>query len=245
MTNLAYSKILQRNVRLDNLNELGVPTPTKIKAAIEAGRTQEALALVDYLNPEGKAVHDIMCQWPYANLSFIADRFGEEQVYHALRYAFEVVGQSSLFKALLGAKSLEELIPIIAESWRVHRMGPGETGEFSIVDDGDKYVLTMDPCGTGGRIRRAGLGGNLGVTKIAYPWSWGKVGVPYYCAHCCVFNEIIPTERNGYPARITLYNDDPNEPHRMLIYKNPENIPEEYFTRIGFKKDLSRIKKRR
>lgn len=254
MVNLVYSKVLGRKVRLDDWNEIGISTWTKIKEAIEAGRTQQALELVDYLNPESKTIHDLYCDWAYADLTFIAENFGEEQVYHALRYAFQTVGQTPLFKALLYARSLEETLQIVAETYRAHRIGRGEMGNFTIVDEGDRYMLTMDPCSSGGRMRQTGeIDGlpprtgppyNLGVTKKAHPWSWGKVGIPYYCLHCCVWSEIIPTERNGYPARLTLYSDDPYQPCGLVYYKNPADIPEEYFTRIGFKKDISRMKKR-
>mgnify|MGYP001573080059 CR=1 FL=1 len=254
MANLVYSDVMKRKVRLEPWGEIGVSTVTKIKEAINAGRLQEALDLVDYINVESKPIHDLYCDWAYADLDFIANKFGEEQVYHALRYAFNTVGQSSFFKGLLGAKSVEEALQIVAESYRGHHMGPKEEGDITILDKGDRYVLIPEICGSGGRMRmigvvdgtppRTGPPYNLGVTKKAYPWSWGKAGVPYYCLHCCVWSEIIATERNGYPARITLYSEDPYKPCHMVYYKNPEDIPEQFFARIGFKKDVSRMKKR-
>jgi hypothetical protein len=100
-------------------------------------------------------------------------------------------------------------------------------------------VIYLDPCGTGGRMRREGRTEppfNYGVTQKAYPWSWGKAGVPYYCVHCCLMSEIYPIESQGVPHRITGYSDDPHEPCAFYIYKSPELIPEEYFTRIGKQK---------
>ncbi len=107
--------------------------------------------------------------------------------------------------------------------------------------------MVFDPCGSGGRMRRTGeidkippRDGppfNLGRTKKAWPWSWSKAGVPYYCVHCCIWSEIIPTELNGYPTRVTLWNEDPEKPCRWAFYKKPDLIPEEYFTRIGMKRD--------
>jgi hypothetical protein len=119
-------------------------------------------------------------------------------------------------------------------------------GDITVAEEEDKYVIYLDPCGSGGRMRREGRDKppyNYGKTKKAYPWSWGKAGVPYYCVHCCIWSEIIPTEQQGYPHRVTAYSDDPNEPCAFYIYKRPELIPEEYFARIGKKKDLSRMRK--
>jgi hypothetical protein len=113
--------------------------------------------------------------------------------------------------------------------------------------------MGFNPCGSGGRMRRIGEVDktpprtgkvfNLGVTKKAYPWSWGKVGVPYYCIHCCVFHEILPIEWRGYPIKITEYSDDPMAPCYWYFYKDPALIPDHYFTRIGKKKDPSKFKK--
>ena len=77
---------------------------------------------------------------------------------------------------------------------------------------------------------------NLGVTKKAYPWSWSKVGVSYYCTHCCIMTEIIPIERLGYPLIITEYPDDPKKDCRRIIYKQKKSVPEIYYTRVGKRK---------
>jgi hypothetical protein len=76
---------------------------------------------------------------------------------------------------------------------------------------------------------------NFGATKKAYPWSWGRTNVPYYCIHCAV-NEILPTEWGGYPLWVTGYSDDAAVPCYWHFYKNPARIPAEYFERLGFKK---------
>ncbi len=98
--------------------------------------------------------------------------------------------------------------------------------------------MSFDPCGSGGRMRRIGqLDGipprtgepiNLGVTKKAYTWSWGKTGVPYYCLHCSVWHEIMHIEKTGVPVKITDYDPDPEAPCVWYIYKDPQAIPEEF-----------------
>jgi len=110
MVKLVYSDILGRKIRSDPWEELGVSTWTKIKEAIQAGRTQEALDLVDYLKPESKLIHDSYCDWTYADLTFVAQNFSEEQVYHALRYAGKVMAKSAkgAYKKSAGAKMTRE-----------------------------------------------------------------------------------------------------------------------------------------
>ena len=68
--------------------------------------------------------------------------------------------------------------------------------------------MWMDPCGSGGRMRRGdaidgtpsrfGPPSGFGVTSKAYPWSWGKEGVPYDCLHCANM-EILSIEWGDAP----------------------------------------------
>jgi hypothetical protein len=43
-------------------------------------------------------------------------------------------------------------------------------------------------------------------------------------------------ELRGFPVKITDYQDDPEAPCRWFFYKNANDIPEEYYTRIGMEK---------
>jgi len=239
MVRLEKSETLGRIIRQDELGQLGISTWTKIKEAIKGGKTKEALDLVDYLNVEGKRLHDVLCDSIWASETYIADNLGEEALYQAVRKMVEQPGYRGL-----NILSTEDYVLLRAESERAQRSGPNEMGDITVTEEEDKYVISLDPCGSGGRMRREGRAEppyNYGKTKKAYPWSWGKVGVPYYCLHCCIWSEILPIEQLGYPHRITAYSDNPNDPCAFYIYKKPELIPEEYFTRIGKKKDLSRI----
>lgn len=250
MVNLVQSEILGRMIRLDPVGELGVSTLARIKEAIEASRREEALALVDYLQPEGKRLHDILCDWSYGLLNYLAGTYGEEEVYRAQRStAFLVKGA---FGAHAARMSLHEYLAYQSESMRSHRCGPGEMGDFQIREEEDRYVMSFDPCGSGGRMRRGsdldltpprtGPPYSLGRTKKPYPWSWGKAGVPYYCTHCCIMSEIIPIENQGYPLRVCDYSDNPQDPCVWLFYKDPHSIPEKYFTRVGKVKDPAKFK---
>jgi len=69
----------------------------------------------------------------------------------------------------------------------------------------------------------------------AYPWSWGRKGVPYYCCHCYLMHDIIPIEIRGSPCE-SLIRENGKDPCIYYYYKKPELIPEEFFTRIGVKK---------
>ena len=250
MVKIVESKWLGVTIRSEDWDELGVSTWVKIKEAIQEGRKQEALDLVDYLSIESYLVHHIMPNWTYYLLTYLADNYGEGKVYETMRESGELLRRGAIEAA--AKMPVEELVRVNAQTQRAHRCGPGELGNITITEDDEKYVISFDPCGSGGSMRRTreldktpamtGPPYNLGKTKKPYPWSWSKAGVPYYCTHCCIWSEILPTEYIGYPLRVCFYNDDPEKPCAWAFYKNPELIPKEYFTRIGRVKDPSKFK---
>jgi len=104
-----------------------------------------------------------------------------------------------------------------------------------IRDEGDRYVLVFDPCGSGGAIRRCGLPG-LAVLKEAAPETWLRSNeVPMYCAHCAM-NELTSIRRLGYPAWVTEFDPDPARPCGWAVYKDRSAIPDRYFARLGAKR---------
>jgi hypothetical protein len=234
-----------RNLRTDDtLEELGKSSYDVLRDLIREGKTEEALKFVDYVQHEFKWLHDLYCDWAWADVDYVAKTHGEEEVEKMLRYARELLMKTA-YKGQGKVTPLDN-IRLFAEGMRAHRCGPGESGNIKIWEEKDRYVMEFDPCGSGGRQRRTGeLDGlpprneepfNLGCTQKAYSWSWGKKNVPYYCLHCSVWHEIMMIERLGYPAKITDYNEDPNAPCRWYFYKDPKDVPEEYYERVGLKK---------
>ncbi len=174
--------------------DLGVSTVTKALEAIDSGRLSEAKELVKYLSLEWKGLHDLYADWSWAMYDYIADKFGEEELLNAIKTAHAVqLDQLAQASKMLSAR---EFVEIAAESIRAHRSGPSQLGDVEVKDEGDRYVIELDPCGSGGRMRRGdpvagtpprtGAPYNYGVVKGAYPWTWGKKTVPRYCVHCCV-----------------------------------------------------------
>ncbi|MCI5064632.1 hypothetical protein MRY87_02780 [bacterium] len=130
---------------------------------------------------------------------------------------------------------------MLAEHLRHHFSGPGRKGSVRIEEDDKTYRLIFEPCGTGGAMRREQLPW-LHIINEACPETWGiSRQVNSYCAHCAQ-NEITSMGKLGYPAWVTEYKPDAKAPCGWTIYKDPNDIPEEYFTRIGFKKDPTLFK---
>ena len=234
MVRLGMSEVLGRVLRKDDLADLGVSTRRLLVDAIESNRKEEALRLLEYQAFE-RAQGPMLIFWIEQMLTLIGNRMGEETLYESLRISAE------------HWRERYEKVPLLSPEERLQFWVevPRGAGDVEIAEDEEKYTIDLEPCGSGGRLRLAERNGRvqLGRTLEAYPWSWGKVGVPYWCCHCCVMNEILPIEWNGFPVRVTEYLDNPHGSCRVLIYKDPSLIPEQYFERVGKRKDPSSFRK--
>ncbi len=160
-----------------------------------------------------------MCDWAWALISVVARTWGEAVLGEVLRVTEEP--WVTVRYAKIAALSVEDSLRLTVEGMRGHFSGPDRRGEISVVEETDRYVLSFDACGTGGRMRRgdvaAGTGSRLAPpynflnVAGAYNWTWNRKGVCAYCAHCAVVNQILPIEKLGRPMRMTLYPDDPDD----------------------------------
>jgi hypothetical protein len=233
MAKLEYSEILGRMIRKEGVDELGTGTVRVINDLIDQGKTEEAKAMVEYFRTEMLVVHDIYAQYVQDILAFIARTYGEDQVEAAFRAALGT--WFAVRYEAYNRMSLEEKVQLTAEGMRCHLDGPERKGDFTLIEEQERYVFKWDPCGSGGALRRRALaeGTEVESAKEAHSWTWGKKNVCLYCSHCSLVNEILPIENFGYPNRITEYPENPGDPCTWYIYKNPDDIPEQYYARIG------------
>jgi hypothetical protein len=215
-----------------------------MEEAIRRGDAQAAGRLLDARDDEDRLIHDVLSDWAWALLTIIARTWGEEVLGDAMRVTMEPwIGVRYENLRDLG---VEDSLRLTVEGMRGHFSGPGRRGQVSVVEEADRYVMSFDACGTGGRMRRgdplAGSGSRLDPPYHflniagAYDWTWNRKGVCAYCAHCSIVNQILPIEQLGRPMRMTLYPDNPNDPCRWIIYKDPPGFPEEAFSQVGLRK---------
>jgi len=224
MIRLAKSEVFGRKIRQDDPPDLATSTWTLVRDAMQDGDMNKALELMDYGLAESKAMHDALVAFVDDGCTYIAG-LGEEEVNKFLRQKY----YDRIKKMISVIPGVEDNLRLFTEYQRSH------FSDFTVVEEPDRYVVTYDPCGSGGRLMRTK---DVARTKKAYPWSWNKSNVPYYCLHCCVAWETIPIELRGYPIRINLIPEKPEDPCVHLYYKKPELIPEEYFARVGATKTI-------
>lgn len=235
--NLSKSDLLNRDLRQDMPDEVGVSTLKQAYDAMSRGDLEEARRITEYARLEWQIVHDMYVNWSWSFFTYIADTYGEAELEKAFRSILGSYYKSRYDKVM--ASSVETQLQLTVEGLRGHLMGPGRQGEIQIIDEPDRFVLKLDPCGSGGVARQRVESGNeanpemFGFSKQAHPWTWGKERVCYYCAHCTMVNEVLSIENYGHPMRVTEYPEKAEDPCTWYIYKDPAKIPAEYYERVG------------
>ena len=217
-----------RKNRQEELAVAGFSTWEMVRGLLRAGEIDDALLLIDQGLSEVKEVHHNLVNSIGDYLKYLFSILPEERIEMILRERYfstakrNVQAKASVEKIMLGFVRYQR----------------ANNSVVTIKDEPDRYVVTYNPCGSGGFLIK-----NRPELKLekAYAWSWSKPGVSYYCLHCCIAWEIIPTELRGYPLYIHLPPEHPDAPCLQFHYKNPELIPEEYFSRIGKSKTIKHI----
>jgi len=212
-----------------------------LRDAIAGTDREAARSGIEEVMTRNRLVHEIYCDWCWALLTRIRDVVGEERFGPAMRATMED-WVTVRYKDMLDM-SAAELLQLTVEGLRGEFFGPDLLGDIEIAEEEDRYVLSFDPCGTGGRMRRgvAQLGTPprteqpyaFGVSHEAHDWSWNEKGVCLYCTHCADINELLPIDRTGRPMRVTEHPKSPGDKCRWYIYKRPELIPAEFYERVG------------
>ena len=180
--------------------------------------------------------HDLLLRYLWSFPSVLNNTNGQAMAEEGLRDSFGACSfQESMWRIF------ESLAPVaraafLAEHLRAHFSGANREGTVEIIEEADRYRLVFAPCGSGGAMRREGAGSwadGMTVFRDASPATWGRAGqVSAYCSHCA-FNEIKSVKRMGFPLWVTEFNPDPEKPCGWTVFKDPKNIPDSYFERIG------------
>lgn len=263
----------ERKAQLDGLRELLAfpdgspfePAPAWMELCARAGALAGSVRIGEGLDAEAldeirerwRQLHDRWVDLMSGILAHVAERFGEDALEHCYRHVLEPYFQERYTPYDLGHQDYEQTIYrnlyLSFEAMRGHLCGPQRRGEIELSEDEDKWVLSFDPCGSGGRSNRGDPVEDtpprpeppyrFGVTQERHDWAWNEIGVCHYCAHCCLALERLPAERWGHPVRVVdspLYPEETSGEHPQkctwTIYKRLDAIPEQAYRRIGMTK---------
>ena len=217
----------------EELINLGTQTRDLIKEAIDAGDNEKAKLLTDRMYNELAFIHDGYMCWIAGLLTHIYNKYGGPALEEA-----EIEAHTLERKISMPPPSKNDFRTVVEHT--VAALHGHVHAQTMLTEDDEKVTISVDPCGSGGRIiQMGGYEPENGLAKIAEAasYTWGQSDLPIYCVHCPI-TEKMSVEGGGTFRSVK---DFPvNEPKgpccEYHIYKNPDDIPERYYTRIGKKK---------
>jgi hypothetical protein len=164
-----------------------------------------------------------------------------------------------------GIGSAEQRVRRAALWARSDRGGP-DGSSVRVIDEPERIILELAPCGSVGRRQKtidqpspvaAAVGKELGtdlylrypltprtqppysagVTSERHPVAWNKSGIPHLCTRCCAHFELAALARTGYLTTVVERSEDATDTTcRWFFYKDLDDVPEEYYLRLGVRK---------
>lgn len=221
----------------------GVPEENKALAALADGRDDDARHWLERMHLAYLNVHDLQVAWMQDQLSFIASEYEEDAVLETVLHTHQDIWGDRY--AAWDEMTPWEKVCLTVEGMRGgHFSGMRRRGDVIVEDQGERFMVAFDPCGSGGVMRRGDPEtgrapwplAEHGVNEIPHEWVWQKTDVHWYCAHCAIAMEWLPGRTRGYLLRPLDHTLDHQAPCPWYIYKEDRLIRAEHYPRTGQRK---------
>lgn len=219
--------------------EFGVAPLRRLQAAIREGDNARASAALERLWLEFKIPHDVLVAWINEMLNYLS-RTTEQRVLDSILETHQSIWGDRY--ATWDQMTPWEKVALTVEGMRGHLSGASRKGDVMVREEEDRFVIAFDPCGTGGVLRRGDPETGRpayrtdGVNREAHDWTWGKVGVHWYCSHCAIAMEWLPGRRRGHPLRPLDHTLDHQAPCVWYVYKDESQTRDYHYPRTGLVK---------
>jgi len=219
------------------LKDMSCSLNQRARELILHGDREAALQVVEESLAGKKGFHDFAVKWANLLLAYIGDKLGDDavlEVHEQFAQVFRppVIKQWEAAGADPDAFPLEEFIEQRTSMWH------GHDNEFTWEEDEDKYILTLTPCESGGRLNEWLDGNRAARMKGKEPYAYNQEGFSYYCLHCPTMWELGWIKQYGYPLIIFFPPQETGEPCVQHFYKHPRLIPDEYYQRLGIERRI-------
>lgn len=212
----------------EQLADMSRRTIDKLCDAADAGDTELVKTLAQAMYDQFTHLHDGYMAWIAGLLTYLYDKGGIAEVEAAERYAHAKEGQ------LVFLPPERTDIKFMVEKMAAELQG--HVHQFmTLEEDDEKVVLTNRPCGSGGRLIQMGAyQPDVGMAIIKEPSdiTFNTADYPVYCVHCPLFNMNAVDELGDF----LFLNNPPQKDGsycQFIFYKDKNNIPEEYYKRLG------------
>jgi hypothetical protein len=213
------------------LKEMGTRTLDLLTEAIESGDKDKAKQLAERMYQETLKMHDMYVDWTASFMDWIYKNYGDDALLQA---------EKKVFKDFIGKLPDLRKVPFRLRAQGTVNSLRGHQQPLKIVEDDEKICITMEPCGSGELLVQRGRYGppcNLSMIQKPHIITGGKTDFPVYCTHEPVL-ELIAIEMFGYPITVCFPPEKVAREGgcRFCIYKNFNDIPEEFWTKVGKQK---------
>lgn len=240
---LRFDKGAQRGQTLFSAEERRLLTLTQVQQArerLDQGDTAIA-ALLEGQRKEWRPWHDFAVVWLAHFYAVALEVGGPDYLDEMLTQTYEPAFVAGF--ARYGAMDDDALVHEIARTWNYH------CADFRLHEEDDRFVFTLDPCGSGGRLLRGQMwrdlfryGGPLSPTMPEpHPINFSRHNAPTYCTHCAASNRA--QLRGAQDPRVPLFfvidgqaQQRAGMPCRTFVYKKDADrlrIDPALFTQLG------------
>lgn len=217
----------------EELREMERRTVDRLTDAIDSGDAEKAKKLARRMYNEFLSMHDLYRNWVTATLSEVGRRYGDEDLEAVMSEGVRAWWKPIVASLPQGPEAMPARIKMFAAGLQGHLQ------PLEITEDADKVEIKMCPCGSGGRLVAEGKyeGPDAFLTiEEAQPLTYGRENFPVYCAHEYAM-EKVDIEENGKPFVVVEPAHTIGKDYcTMVVYKDPDKIPEKYYQRLGLEK---------
>ena len=201
----------------------------RILAVAAGGGRSEVLALWSLVHQACDLAEQLRRDAVTAQLTLVNDRYGADGLEACLRHAADLIWIPRM-EADLACLPADRV-----RSW-AEKMSIGHNGAVRITERTDRWVFTLDPCGSCGRQILSG--------RYAPPWNFGLVAagartgfrrddITVYQAHLAVAHTLMPIERTGSPWPAISCAGLAAQPCELVIFRDPAATDDSYYAQVG------------
>jgi hypothetical protein len=194
-----------------------------------AGDLDEVLALWTQVHEACDTAEQLRRDAVTAQLTLVCERYGADGLEDCLRHAVDLIWIPRMENDLA-------LAPADRVRGWAEKMAIGHNGAVRITEHADRWVFTLDPCGSCGRQVLSG--------RYAPPWNFGLVpagaragflrdDITVYQAHLAVAHGLVPIERGGAPWPAISCAGLAGRPCELVIFRDPAATYDSYYEQVG------------
>lgn len=207
-----------------------------VAAACAANDADTARARLELMRVRVAAVHDGLVWWIQRLLADLAARHGDDAVRHSVVRAYDELWGPRY--AAWSDMDPTERLRISVEGMRGHLSGPRRRGDVGVAEEPDRFVMTLDPCGSCGVLRNGDPDSGRASCQPAgttgpHQWAWYRVGLGWYASHSAIVMMWLQMVQ-GQPPMRPLENCDEQGPCVWYVYKDHRTARASDYEAMGF-----------